>query len=62
MTLLVSAVSVEFRSQIKTCKFWVKHYVKLLPEAEVTSIGDGGKSLALAQYRPTPGPGDIVKN
>ena len=38
------------------------HNIILLLEAEVTSIGDGGKVLGLAKDLPLPGPGDIVKN
>ena len=58
----MSTVSIKFRSQIKTCKLWEEHNVVLLLEAEVTSIGDGGKALGMAKYRPFPAPGDIVKN
>ena len=38
------------------------HYVVLLLEAEVTSVGDGGKALGVAKDGPLPAPGDIVKN
>ena len=62
MTFFVSTVSIELRSQIKTCKFRMVHNVILLLEAEVASIGDGGKVLSLAKDLPLPGPGDIVKN
>ena len=48
MTFFVSTVSIKFRSQIKTCKLWEVHDIELLLEAEVTSIGDGGKALGLA--------------
>ena len=40
----------------------MKHDVEFLLEAEVTSIGDGGKTLGVAKDRPLPAPGDIVKN
>ena len=38
------------------------HNVVLLLEAEVTSVGDGGKVLGEAKDLPFPCPGDIVKN